>query len=92
MSDDLTDDRGLYIRRVIREEIFSRGLGATFTVKDIRDSLTEKGIPVDSRKVSALTRQGENVWFRKVSRNAHRGYTYTIMKIPRWANTDDDDI
>ena len=90
MSDDWMEDRGLFIRRAIREEIFSRGLGAKFTVKEIKDALTAKGIEVDSRKVSALTRQGENVWFRKISRDVHKGYVYTITKIPRWVDTGDD--
>ena len=67
----------------IRKEIYSRGVGAKFTAKDIRVALEEKGIHVDSHAVSSIVRVSVPRWMIRVRKDPHKGYLYQLIRIPK---------
>ena len=71
------------IRQAIREEIYSRGIGAEFKTKDIRAALLAKDMDVDPHAITSMVRRECERSLKKTHKDGHDGYTYRICRIPK---------
>ena len=79
----MSDMYSMTKRAMIRNEIYSLGIGAKFTAGTIRELLAKKGVDMDPHATTAVLRRDKDKHVRVVKKNRHSGCEYEVVSIPK---------